>query len=434
MKNVGVYALLTVVCSALTAQSSSNELGDRLNTTATTTCADSFKPPTNLDDSLPWDAEHPTALFSLVQKSAPNCSALAKHGTYIFHVTRWHGLGAKSSAPYALLSSGWYIYREDLHSKALVRTSPDQLDTPTLYASKPLVFVALQVSDDRSANAVTVTYKSSITPGKAANVQDLSSLVNALLGITAPSAAKEGTESCSVKAAVLCEDASVRLPYDLNIAGTAGVPDDKGKIKEASGSQSSSQTIGNVDCPALSAGDACAFKRTFTNLDREWWDVSVGVTTPGVKESQFSVTNSALQTRATTHTDLYALFDLYPFSAAYRKNSKAPHFNLGLPVTGKTFYRPYFGMAENLTDWTGLEKHGFPVSLNLFVGVVYMKTSQVLGAPTTASALQTDMRSERVGKLLVGVEVPVSSIVSKLGKGSSKSSASTASKAGAAAN
>jgi hypothetical protein len=139
-----------------------------------------------------------------------------------------------------------------------------------------------------------------------------------------------------------------------------------------------------------------------------------------VRESQFSILNGTLQKKVTTHTNLYALFDIY-CAEWFTKASGFPHLNVGLPVSGQTLYRPYFGVSENVTSW-GLEKWGFPLTMNLFGGVVYMKTFDVEGAPTTSSQLASSLKGTRVVKPLFGVEVPVLSLVSKIGKGGSTKS------------
>ena len=187
-----------------------------------------------------------------------------------------------------------------------------------------------------------------------------------------------------------------------------------------------SPQAGQADCSALSSSN-CTISRTFTFLDPEWWDVSLGQAIPGVKESQYSIVNSALQTKTTTHTDLYAFFDIDPAAYFFTKNTRIPHLAAGLPVAGKTLYRPFFGISENFSGWFGLDKSGagFPVHLNVFGGIVYMKTTQLRGAPTTTAALASDSSMVRVAKPLFGIEVPLSSLISKVGK-SGKSSNSNA--------
>lgn len=184
----------------------------------------------------------------------------------------------------------------------------------------------------------------------------------------------------------------------------------------------STPKAGQADCSSLSAKNPCTVSRTLTSLDKEWWDVSLAVSIPGVRESKYSISSSKLQSMPTTHTDLYALFDIYWSAKWWTKNSGAPHLAIGLPVTGQTFYRPAFGLSENLTGWNRFGRT-FPVPINFFAGVVDMKTTTVKGAPTTAAELTADSATKRIWKAIFGVEVPVSALISKVGKGSKSTNA-----------
>jgi hypothetical protein len=178
---------------------------------------------------------------------------------------------------------------------------------------------------------------------------------------------------------------------------------------------------GVMTCSGQGNTTLCSTTRTFTSLDREWWDVSIGVTAPGVRESQYSIVNNDLHSSATRHTDLYAFFDVFPTAFAASKESAWPHFNVGIPITSRSFYGPYVGVAENLTGWTHLQKGlNLPVGINFFAGVTWMKTQIVTDNPTTAADLTANTKNKRVWKGIFGIEVPVASIVSKIGKGSSK--------------
>jgi hypothetical protein len=191
---------------------------------------------------------------------------------------------------------------------------------------------------------------------------------------------------------------------------------------------------GQADCSSLSAKNDCTISRTLTSLDKEWWDVSLAVPTPGVKESRYSISGSMLQSKSTTHTDLYALFDIYPWARWVTKDSGIPHFTVGLPVAGQTFYRPEFGIAENFTGWTTLQRKGFPTAMSIFVGMTYMKTTIVDGIPTTAAQLSASSSKTRVWKPVFGLEVPVNSLISKVGKGSKSKNTNSGSTGGGNGN
>lgn len=177
----------------------------------------------------------------------------------------------------------------------------------------------------------------------------------------------------------------------------------------------------------MSSQAPCAFSDTFVNNDREAFDFSIGVNLPGVKEAQYTPA-----AKVVTHTDLYALVDIYPLAMvqhftnwspiAYMpsKESWLPHFNFGIPVANQPFHRPIFGIVENLTMWTKLEKLGFPIQINAFAGLVCLK--QQINS--------TGSQYDRAWKPAFGIEVPVSALASKisssLGGGSSKSGSSGA--------
>jgi hypothetical protein len=199
--------------------------------------------------------------------------------------------------------------------------------------------------------------------------------------------------------------------------------------KDAAGSTKSETPTepapGVMTCTGKENSLPCTVTRTFTSVDLEWWDVSIGITTPGVRESKYSIVNSKLTNSPTTHTDFYAMLDLYPFAPIAAKNDWAPHFNLGVPITGQSLYRPYFGVAESvggfLTRIFRPERQlGLPMDINVFGGMTWMKTQIVSDSPTTSSQLTADTQYTRVWKPVFGVEVPISSIASKIKGAGSK--------------
>ena len=204
----------------------------------------------------------------------------------------------------------------------------------------------------------------------------------------------------------------------------------------------STTTSGLVDCTELSKAVAktqaggqttsdgnCAISRTFESLDKEWWDVSLAVTVPGVRETKYSISGTSLSAKPTTHTDIYAFLDLFPSSwlPLSSPTTPIPHFIVGVPTASQSLYRPVFGISEDLTGWTGLQRHGFPLAMSFFAGAVWMKTTTVLGAPTTSAQLTAESSTERVWKPILGIELPVASLISKISKASTKSSSKSTS-------
>jgi hypothetical protein len=393
---------------------------------------------------------------------------------YIFHIAHW-----ANGKPPRLISSSWSAYGSKWHHPDVLERRLTTKGDPLVYGKKKVLLVGVDVFDDANngASTLTIRYKSSVTQGTPENVDALGQLVTSVLGLTSAAKAAAG----SVLIAFDCQAGTDHLPFDLNVVETIGLPQapdgnaqdqnpvqtqspdtlaatnqDNGQQAETapsstgqspaggsgrmratqpltsspSDSSNSSQTNdpktggqntpqpGQADCSALSSKSNCTVSRTFTSLDQEWWDVSLGVTIPGVRESTYSISKGMLQSKPTTHTDLYALFDIYPGAKLVTKSSFWPHFTAGLPVTGRVFYRPEFGISENLTGWNGLEKRGFPVPMSFFVGLVDMKTTSIRGTPTTATQLAADSVTRRVLKPIFGIEVPVSSLISKVGKSS----------------
>jgi hypothetical protein len=184
--------------------------------------------------------------------------------------------------------------------------------------------------------------------------------------------------------------------------------------------KSDQQTASVVDCTSVVDDKSpCSFKRTFRSQDKEYWDIGLSVPIPGVKETTYTLTNGAAKSSVTTHVDVYGFLDIYPLAHWFDKRSAAPHFDVGLPVNGKPFYRPFFGGGENLTNWTGLRRHGFPLELSVFAGVVYMRTQFPIQM-TSGGTTTTILKPTRTVKPLFGVELSVTDLASKLGAKSKK--------------
>jgi hypothetical protein len=104
--------------------------------------------------------------------------------------------------------------------------------------------------------------------------------------------------------------------------------------------------------------------------------------------------------------------DLYPFGHLAPKDSYWPHVNFGIPVTSQSLHRPYFGLGEDISGWA--QRKGFPLDICIFGGLVDMK-QQVYSVSTG------QLKWDRALKGVVGIEMPISQLASKLGKSKSKS-------------
>jgi hypothetical protein len=176
-----------------------------------------------------------------------------------------------------------------------------------------------------------------------------------------------------------------------------------------------------IDCSATNATTPCTFSKSFLSDDKEWWDFSVGVTTPGVNEAKYNAAKPSAPPTLTRHTELYGVLDLYPFAKWAPKDSFLLHLMVGLPVSGKPFYMPFYGIGANITGrWKN-----FPIPLGVFWGVIDLKETFNL---TPAGAAAVFVKGREL-KGVWGVEVPLSSIVSKI-KGAKSSSSSTSNNTG----
>jgi hypothetical protein len=181
------------------------------------------------------------------------------------------------------------------------------------------------------------------------------------------------------------------------------------KNSDAQNSNQSGSGTQVVDCTATTTGAPCTISKSFRSDDKEFFDFSLAVAIPGPKETIYSISSSGtVQNSVTTHTDIYAMLDLYPGFWWLNKESPAPHFAVGLPVTSQVFHRPFFGAAEDFTSWTGLQKHGLPLRMSVFGGIVYMQTKYPSGQPVV-------LKATRVAKPMFGVELSVSALISKVG-------------------
>jgi len=210
--------------------------------------------------------------------------------------------------------------------------------------------------------------------------------------------------------------------------------DTKGKSQQDKTGNGSQDTSGNstqqsstvqvVDCSSTTPSSGCNFSHTFRSDDKEYWDVSIGISIPGVREATYGA-DLTKPPSVKTHTDLYGMFDIYPFAFARNKESLAPHLLAGMPLTGQPFHRPLFGVAENLTRLIRIDKLGFPLPVYAFAGVVYMQQNILVTNPNTAAGQPANiLKTDRALKGVYGIEVPISSIISKITQGAKNSSKS----------
>jgi hypothetical protein len=180
------------------------------------------------------------------------------------------------------------------------------------------------------------------------------------------------------------------------------------------------------DCSSISKA-GCSVDHTIRAFDLEWWDIGLGLNIPGVKQPEYSSSTPPKQSSPKTQSSFYGFVNLYPFSLLGSKTSAYPSLVAGIPVTGQVFYQPFVGLSEDVTGWAAGKKW-LPLQINLVAGVVFLKQQEALA--NAQGTLQVEHNYVR--KFMFGIEVPVSSLASKIKSitGGSGNNTSTKSQSG----
>ncbi|MGA2132526.1 MAG: hypothetical protein ABSH50_09550 [Bryobacteraceae bacterium] len=198
-------------------------------------------------------------------------------------------------------------------------------------------------------------------------------------------------------------------------------PDDSGDAAAEAVAQPASKTGQTTNSGCSSTGTSgCSTTHKIRDFDREAWDVGLGLSAFGVKEPQYSPSNPLQQISPKNHAGtVYGFANFFPFQAAGYKTSYYPSLLMGIPVTGKVFSQPFFGVSENILGWWKRA----PLQVNLIAGMVFLNQEVVTGN----SSGSLEIGHARVWKPMFGVELPVSSLASKIKSlgGSSTTKSST---------
>lgn len=432
---------LTILDNA--AQISNTTLPSRPQLNASLEWSDTTQPVTDPTKFLPWACWHllqvqqPLAGKSIGPTLSDVCSALKDRRAYIIHIVHW----ARAGGTFNLRSNDWYVYEKKGKSLSQVRFSPD--GDPVLDDDADALLFGIHIFDsitDDEKSVLKVAYSATPTETVPQNLQNLAQVVEALVGATGNTPNAAAAPQALVIVGLV--PGSVRLPYKLVLSSSFSVtkpksvsdsgnapssimpPDPKSVSNDASndGSKPTPDNASNgttpapVDCSAIdSTTKPCVISHTLQSNEREWWDVSLGVAIPGVKQTNFSAPSGTVVATTTTHTDVYAFFNL---GYNLQNRLRTPHLDFGIPVASQPLYRPFIGVGEWLTPLFGLEKRKFPLRVGVFVGAVFAKqyspTTLSVGSAATAGALASDLRSYRVTKLLVGAEFSVSELIGKI--------------------
>ena len=334
----------------------------------------------------------------------------------IVHFAIWR-VDLNANSIKGLAYSKWQGYRAswDSTSKVCSVKQPRSADnSPLFFKTNQAKLIAIDLFQSKVDTAsANIVYKVSTTPTVPQNVQDLGTLIETLSGAagTKGRAALPKPPLLNGCLTIADIDTTSSPPYTINVAVTAGktAKNDSG---DSNGKASSKSPGDPVDCTDAST-KGCSFSRQFAVTEPESWDVGVGLAIPGVTEAVYSppTAGSAPKSTLKHHTDAYALVDLYPFGWIAPKYSYWPHVNFGIPVTSQSLHRPYFGLGEDISGWA--QRKGFPLDICIFGGLVDMK-QQVYSSTG-------QLKWDRALRGVVGLEMPVGQLASKLGKSKSKS-------------
>jgi hypothetical protein len=354
------------------------------------------------------------------QPSATACSADDSTQMFVFHINHWKKLADKS---FQLRSSSWYAYTLG-RDGSLKFAGVDSTGAQSVYGKTKALIVGISGFDNEGEltglQDFQDTYSATVVQGTPENLTNLGLLISGVGGfggkVTSLNLDGNPVSKTPYFVTIGCQLGTPKLPFELTVTDATISQKDQHPAKSSNG--------GSVSCSGTSSIAPCESTHTFESVDKEYWDVSVGVTTPGTRETKYTFSSGTVQSKITRHTDFYGMFDFFPLAALLPKDSPVPHIAIGLPLTSQTFYRPFFGLSENLTGWTSVQRRlSLPVGINFFAGVVYMKTEFLLDSPTTQPGFNTDLKYTRVWKGVFGVEVPLRAMASKLGKKAGGSSA-----------
>jgi hypothetical protein len=338
---------------------------------------------------------------------------------YVFLLTRWNAnYGAPPSTVYTLLSSTWYVYRHDGENliQSYAKNSTNGVLLPYGYHSAVIVGVQLvRYGPPPPAPLGTpappplsavITYMVSTAIGTKQNISNLGAILGALAGVPAPKgAAALGFVAPTVQGCVqtFTVSGAPPLPFNLSVTSTL-IP---GTIPK---SAKDAATSGVVNCTATTDQQPCVIARTFTAVDKEWWDVSIGLNAFGTRQPKFDATGK--NPTVTRNVDPYAFVTLFPTFWTLPKDAPVPvenlrwitvpHIDVGIPVKKQPLHRPFFGVAERIARTDKI--FGIPV---YFTGGVVRLIEDVSNG-------NGGLRQHTVWKSMFGFEFSGSTVVGKL--------------------
>jgi len=314
-------------------------------------------------------------------------------------------------------SSAWYLYHKDV--------SFEEFTGQRIYGSRNVIVLFLHLnakglsknnakdkllSNNATSNAqnelklwalgdgavesifADVHYEAAVVKKTAANIQSFLSVLK-ILGVVSrggQNGPKTETENVIVWGSGAITN--IAVPSDVHLAGYATAP------IYGSASPSEEKRIGS--------------EVAFDNEGRYLWDVSIGIPVHKIKEVQYSSSAGTVEAKQVEKQNAYAMFNLMPWPVDIKdpKSNLVPRILLGFPLGGDPWSKLFAGCG------IGLPK--YMAGSQFFVGVVFNRVSMpstlTAGASASEAELQNNSRLQMEKKLVVGINVPVKSIMDKL--------------------
>jgi len=239
-----------------------------------------------------------------------------------------------------------------------------------------------------------VHYEAAVVKKVPANIQNLLSILK-LLGIVSegaqPGLRRVVTDKVIVWGSGTITDMTV--PSDVHIAGYGFAIDNP-------------VPAGQRDSLRLGAEAA------LDNEGRYWWDASIGIPVHKIKDVQYSSSEGTVEAKQVDKQSAYAMFNVmaWPVDIKNPKSSLVPRALLGFPLSSSPWDRLFVGGG------IGIPK--LMLGNQFFAGVVFNRVSkpQTLapGAAASPAELANDSRLQTEKKLMIGINVPVKSVLDKL--------------------
>ena len=181
----------------------------------------------------------------------------------------------------------------------------------------------------------------------------------------------------------------------------------------------SNSNAANTKSPSTAGGEATKSQppeignKVFNNEDLTWWDVSLMMQVKTVSDITYNATDGTVQPAKVTKQNIFAAADVFPLRNYERHWKIKGQFisvpiAVAIPLNSTPLDRPFFG--------AGIGTRAF----QFMVGISYDSASSprtlTVGAPTTPSKLAADSTTHRVSKLMLGLNVSVTSVVNALTK------------------